>query len=72
MILREEDNAVVIDGAEEWPLFKIVGTSNMVKKPYRLLADKRKGKEKEKSDEVWLYLDIIALQKLCWMYSSKR
>jgi hypothetical protein len=68
VILREEDNAVVTDGAEEGPLFKIVGTSNMVKKPHT----SQYNKGKEKFDKVTLYLDIITLQKLCWMYSYER
>jgi hypothetical protein len=72
VILRQEDNAVVTDGAEEGPLFKIVGTSNMVKKPHASPHDKGKEKEKEKYEKVMLYLDIITLQKLCWMYSYKR
>ena len=69
---QEEDNAVVTDGAEEGPLFKIVGTSNMVKKPHASPHDKGKEKEEEKYEKVMLYLDIITLQKLCWMYSDKR
>jgi hypothetical protein len=68
VILREEDNAVVTDGAEEGPLFKIVGTSNMVKKPQKSPNDKGK----ENFDKVTLYLDIVTLQMLCWMYSYKR
>lgn len=66
----EEDHAVLNDGAEEGPLFKIVGTSNLVKKSYTSPHDKRK--EKEKSEKVGLYLDIVTLQKLCWMYSVER
>jgi hypothetical protein len=72
VILREEDRAVVNDGAEEKLLFKIVGTSNMVKRPHTMPHDEGKEKEKEKSDKLWLHLDIITLQKLCWMYSYER
>jgi hypothetical protein len=69
VIIREEDGAFVVDGAKKRPLFRIVGTSNMVKKPHKSPQDKGEESELEK---VKLYLDVVTLQKLCWMYPTER
>ncbi|CZR68902.1 uncharacterized protein PAC_18803 [Phialocephala subalpina] len=70
VMLREEENGTFVDGEKESPMFKIIGTSSMVKKPEK--TPEVKEREKARAEKVKIYLDTVTLQKLCWMYLDKR
>ncbi|KAH6717497.1 heterokaryon incompatibility protein-domain-containing protein [Leptodontidium sp. MPI-SDFR-AT-0119] len=60
-VFREQPNGVFIDGEKEGPMFELLGT----------LLDRTWQDIMPTGETIDLCLDVLTLQKLCWLYSDK-
>ncbi|KAG4441173.1 hypothetical protein IFR05_003344 [Cadophora sp. M221] len=60
-VFREQPNGVFIDGEKEGPMFELLGT----------LLDRTWHDIMPTGETIDLCLDVLILQKLCWLYSDK-